>query len=313
MNYIVFDLEWNQSARGKAGSNKKLPFEIIEIGAVKLDENLREIGRFHELVKPKVYRDMSRIIGGIVHMNMDDLKEAESFSKVARHFLSFCGKNYIFCTWGNQDITELQSNMQFFHVPPLGRGPIRYLDVQKLFSLEREGKKHQYSLEYAVDEFHINKTVPFHRALDDAYYTSRVLEKLARANLTLYSFDTFRAPKSRKEEIRIMFPTYYKYISRTFRNKGEALKDKDVRTGGCYLCEKKTTPVVEQFTPNGKYYLSVHRCAEHGLIKSKIRVKKDSTKKTFVIKTMRQISEEELTPIMEKAEKVKLAMAKKSE
>ena len=39
MNYIVFDLEWNQCPYGKEKENKKLPFEIIEIGAVKLDEN----------------------------------------------------------------------------------------------------------------------------------------------------------------------------------------------------------------------------------------------------------------------------------
>ena len=38
MNYIVFDLEWNQSPGGKRWSNSRLPFEIIEIGAVKLNE-----------------------------------------------------------------------------------------------------------------------------------------------------------------------------------------------------------------------------------------------------------------------------------
>ena len=39
MKYIVFDLEWNQSPSGKEGAVESLPFEIIEIGAVKLDEN----------------------------------------------------------------------------------------------------------------------------------------------------------------------------------------------------------------------------------------------------------------------------------
>ena len=42
MNYIVLDLEWNQCPYGKGRENKKLPFEIIEIGAVKLNEK-REI------------------------------------------------------------------------------------------------------------------------------------------------------------------------------------------------------------------------------------------------------------------------------
>ena len=39
MNYIVLDLEWNQSYRGKQYTVEGLPFEIIQIGAVKLDEN----------------------------------------------------------------------------------------------------------------------------------------------------------------------------------------------------------------------------------------------------------------------------------
>ena len=42
MNYIVFDLEWNQCPGGKKGANKKIPFEIIEIGAVKLN-NEKEV------------------------------------------------------------------------------------------------------------------------------------------------------------------------------------------------------------------------------------------------------------------------------
>ena len=32
MNYIVFDLEWNQNPSGKKTRNDRLPFEIIEIG-----------------------------------------------------------------------------------------------------------------------------------------------------------------------------------------------------------------------------------------------------------------------------------------
>ena len=41
MNYIVLDLEWNQSnSDSKARKDSDLPvFEIIEIGAVKLNKN----------------------------------------------------------------------------------------------------------------------------------------------------------------------------------------------------------------------------------------------------------------------------------
>ncbi len=54
MNYIVFDLEWNQSHIGSAGEHPRMPFEIIEIGAVKLDENYKVIDEFSRLIKPKI-------------------------------------------------------------------------------------------------------------------------------------------------------------------------------------------------------------------------------------------------------------------
>lgn len=41
MNYIVFDLEWNQNPDGRKHPDSRLPFEIIEIGAVKLNEKER--------------------------------------------------------------------------------------------------------------------------------------------------------------------------------------------------------------------------------------------------------------------------------
>ena len=58
MNYIVLDLEWNQCPTGKENENELIPFEIIEIGAVKLNENLKEIDRFREVVRPQVYKKL---------------------------------------------------------------------------------------------------------------------------------------------------------------------------------------------------------------------------------------------------------------
>ena len=55
MNYIVFDLEWNQSHIGQAGEHPRMPFEIIEIGAFKLNKKYETIGEFRRLVCPKLY------------------------------------------------------------------------------------------------------------------------------------------------------------------------------------------------------------------------------------------------------------------
>ena len=56
MNYIVVDLEWNQAMSSKSSVFNKLPIhlrgEIIEIGAVKLDDNMRPTDEFTIDVKP---------------------------------------------------------------------------------------------------------------------------------------------------------------------------------------------------------------------------------------------------------------------
>ena len=48
MNYIVFDLEWNQNPDGRKHPDSRLPFEIIEIGAVKLNEKREIIDTFQK-------------------------------------------------------------------------------------------------------------------------------------------------------------------------------------------------------------------------------------------------------------------------
>lgn len=303
MNYIVFDLEWNQSAAGKRYSNKKLPFEIIEFGAIKLNSDLQEIGRFNELVKPEVYKNINHITKSLVHLNMEELKDARDFKAVMTSFLDFCGDDYIFCTWGSLDLIELQRNIQFHRMKPLSERPIKYLDVQKIFALQFEGKKSQHTLEYAVDMCRISKKIPFHRAFSDAYYTAKVLSRLKPEFRERYSFDTYHLPKNKKEEIRILFDDYYKFISRGFESKSKAMHDREVLYNGCYLCRRRVAKPVKWFTVNSKHYYCVSVCKKHGYIKGKIRLKKAEDGMVYVIKTMKQISETEMLEIQEKNKK----------
>ena len=53
MNYIVLDLEWNQSNTGDEEEVKQIPFEIIDFGAIKLNNRDEMIDEFNQLVKPQ--------------------------------------------------------------------------------------------------------------------------------------------------------------------------------------------------------------------------------------------------------------------
>ena len=75
MKYIVFDLEWNQGYSSKEESYKSLPFEIIEIGAVKLDESFNIIDSFHRIIKPVVYTELFKYTRELIPLTEKDLSK----------------------------------------------------------------------------------------------------------------------------------------------------------------------------------------------------------------------------------------------
>lgn len=305
MNYIILDLEWNQSSTGKEEVSKILPFEIIEIGAIKLNNKRKMVDEFSELIKPQVYHEMHRITGKLIHLQMDQLEQGILFPEAMTCFRQWCGEDYIFCTWGPLDLIELQRNIRYYGLEPFADGPFKFLDVQKLFSIAYEDRKSRRTLEYAIDFLKIEKDIPFHRALSDAYYTAKVLACMEEQILSNYSFDVFHIPKDKESEIHVIFQDYAKYISRGFTDKKEAIADKTVIATKCYLCHRGLRKKIRWFTPNGKHYYSVSFCDRHGYMKSKIRIRKSEDDMVYVIKTDKFITEEEVNDIRDKQEKSK--------
>lgn len=304
MNYIVMDLEWNQGSRGRDRQHGAIPFEIIEIGAVKLNSEFEEIGTFNRLVKPQIYREMHHITGELVHITMQQLQRASYFEEVMEDFLEWCGKEeYIFCTWGDLDLTEMQRNMCFYGMEALYDGPAKYLDVQKIFSIVYEDAKIRRSLEWAIEYLDMEKDIPFHRAFSDACYTARILRDMPHKEaLQKVSFDLFVPPQAREDEVKIQFPDYEKYISRIFPDKKTAFSDNEVSSSKCYLCHRNLKKTIKWFSLNGKHYYCVAFCEKHGYLKGKIRVRKAEEGGLYVVKTTKFISEAQMKEILDKKE-----------
>ena len=176
-----------------------MPLEIVEIGAVKLNEDREMISEFSELIKPQIYHEIHNITRKIIHIQMEELQKGKPFEEVMPAFLEWCGEDSLFCTWGGLDLLELQRNMAYYNMPPLSDRPIKFYDIQKLFSLAYEDGKSRRSLEYAIDMLDIKKDIPFHRAFSDAYYTAKVLaclpDDIRNGNI---SYDKPAPPKERK-------------------------------------------------------------------------------------------------------------------
>lgn len=301
MEYIVFDLEWNQCPYGKELENQQLPFEIIEIGAVKLNKDKEVTGEYHQLICPVVYKKLHFHTREIIGITTDMLREGIPFPKAAREFLDWCGDSPVFCTWGALDLTELQRNLKFYQMESLLPGPIYYYDVQKLFAVSYEVRRERKALSHAVEMLGIRKEEAFHQALYDARYTAKVLKEISdsciRANC---SVDCYQNPKSREEEIHILYVDYEKFVSREFKSKEEAMEDKEVLSLHCCYCHKNSRKRIKWFATNTKLHIAVGYCSKHGYMRGKIRMKKTDEGRYYVIKTIKHIQEEEARFIRDK-------------
>ena len=111
MNIVILDLEWNGSYSKKVHQYVN---EIIEIGAVKVDENLNEIDTFSMLVKPEIGKKLSSHIASLTHISNDELFEKGlSFKAATDKFWEFSADSVIL-TWGTSDILTLMDNFSYY-------------------------------------------------------------------------------------------------------------------------------------------------------------------------------------------------------
>ncbi|MDO5701970.1 MAG: 3'-5' exonuclease [Lachnospiraceae bacterium] len=308
MNYIVFDLEWNQCPYGKDFENPRLPFEIIEIGAVKLNEKKEYVDSFRALIRPAVYRRLHFQTKKVIGLSEAELRHGKPFREAAKEFIEWCGEDPRFCTWGTLDLMELQRNLIYYRMGSLLPGPIIYEDVQKLFAIAYETRKERRALKFAVSFLGLPEDGGFHLAKEDAAYTARVLQQIPDSIIASeYSIDCFCNPKSRDDEIRLRYSGYEKFISREFDTKEELLAAEDVCAVRCFTCGKNVRRQIRWFSDgSGRNHLAVGKCEEHGFVKCKLRVREAYDGKYYAIRTTKHIGEKELQDIRDRQAFVKI-------
>lgn len=188
MHYVIIDLEWNQPLSHQSSIFRRvgdrLMFEIIQIGAVKLDENRRMTGSFSRLIVPEHYMKLHPRIRRITGITQEDLSDASPFHEVLDQFIAWCGDDTVLLTWGGDDISVFQQNLDFFKTK---KKLPNFYDLQKLYCAVNENGKNRKGLSAALDFYGIEVTDehPFHNAVDDAYYTALVFQRFPDAKAAL--------------------------------------------------------------------------------------------------------------------------------
>lgn len=208
MHYIVFDMEFNQDFSSLQDTYKKwtkYPFEIIQIGAVKLDYNLNTVAEFTRYVKPTIYRNVSPFITELTGIYTDQLLKEESFPEVYSSFVEFINdKDSVFCTWGMSDMKELFKNVEYHHLDSKLLS-IMYINLQTHVSKHLNlPSQNLLRLQNAVEALNIPIPYNFHNALFDAYYTAEIFKKIYNPSIEPKLFDPSFVPlrqRQRKKEI----------------------------------------------------------------------------------------------------------------
>jgi inhibitor of KinA sporulation pathway (predicted exonuclease) len=180
MSYIVIDLEWNQAMSANSSVFNHLPIhlrgEIIQIGAVKLNDDFTPGEEFQCDVRPVWFRKMHHKVKKLTGFDNDRLSHGLPFPEAMEQFTAWCGPDCTFMTWGYDDRGIMEQNLIIhdLEIDWLGQ----WINLQLIYNQQTDGDRNQKSLETAMEHFGIEQTRVAHDALGDAYNTALVCSKL---------------------------------------------------------------------------------------------------------------------------------------
>ncbi|WP_315081350.1 3'-5' exonuclease [uncultured Clostridium sp.] len=201
MNYIVYDLEFNHQL-SKYDKASNLTFEIIQIGAVKLNNNLEIDSTFSRLIKPTVHTEIHPFIEGLTQITTEMVNLENYFPDVYSDFIDFIGnEEFTVCIWGVSDIKELMKNIHFHKSKDIDNLK-KYIDVQKLASKHiKTPKGTKVGLKSAIEFFNLPIEKDFHDAFNDAYYTAQIFKELYNPEIETSEYNnTFSKRVSKPKE-----------------------------------------------------------------------------------------------------------------
>ena len=280
MQYIVMDMEWNQPWPGSPSAKKVLPVhirgEIIQIGAVRVTEEQFVTDEFQVLIRPKYYRRLNRRVSKLTGIKESRLLEdGVSFPEAMEAFRAWCGEDFVFLTWGFDDIGILQENLRLFNLDTAWTN--RWYNAQMIFNAQTDGSNSQKALKTAMETFGIEPTRPAHDALGDAYHTALICAML---NLQQGIEEYGAAVKSHENGFHgaeipgcIDRKVFHGYADRR-----EALSAMSGEENICPICGGRMLGS-RWFAQPGHRYMDLATCPEHGkfLIRVKLSDQQDNT------------------------------------
>lgn len=181
MNYLVIDLEMCKVPKNYRGKNYKYASEIIQVGAVLLDEEYKEIGKLCQYVRPE-YGVLDYFITNLTGIEKGQLKNAPKLKDALIHMIDWLGeREYKIFAWSKSDYSQFEHEIKSKNLESQKiwefMNPVRWIDYQEVFG-KRYNFEQAVGLEEALMLCDIEPNGRLHDGLDDARNTARLIEKL---------------------------------------------------------------------------------------------------------------------------------------
>jgi inhibitor of KinA sporulation pathway (predicted exonuclease) len=173
LNYIILDLE----ATCWLGKPPRGINEIIEIGAVKVDEYGEVLGYFSKLIKPSINPRLSGFCKKLTGIKQEQLNLADGYEKVMEQFKEFIGyseEEFMLFSWGDNDKPYFVSNCSLHNMEIDWLSP--FVDMRKKY-LSFNGNKKKSGLRFIVESEGFEFEGTQHSAYVDAYNLAKIFIK----------------------------------------------------------------------------------------------------------------------------------------
>lgn len=186
MYHIFVDLEMQEiEPQNKIVSNY-LKQEVIQIGAVVLDENMNCVDHFKSYVRPQFSSHMRGKYAKLTGITDEMILTASDFRTVLADFCNWC-KGYedvIFYEWSDCDLIQIKTECRKKGIAISEDAEMvlcHWRDLQRLYG-KKLGIKQQVALETAIWTFHKDIEGRRHDAFWDAKNTATIFAMLQNDN-----------------------------------------------------------------------------------------------------------------------------------
>lgn len=232
MTFIILDMEWD-SAYYK--EEKRFINQILQIGAVKLNDKCEITDTFEVTVKSKISNRVSGRFSALTGITSDMMRNGLEFEDAVKQYNEWLGEDTVTMTWSNSDLYAILENESSL-LKDIRFKIENYLDLQSYIQNEMRLAGFEVNTQISLLNAALMLNVPFdnlslHTAKDDSLLCAAILKN----NYNKERFYSRIRPADEEFFKRLTFKPYF------IDDISNELIDNDELIFNCSKCGNKMT------------------------------------------------------------------------